>query len=387
MREKFAGIQALRAIAIGLVLLYHLSITPLAFQWLIPSASIPFWSGVELFFVISGFVVTQSLLRPAGFSPIPFAIRRVFRLYPAILFFLAVSAVHLSMARSADLSAPLQSLFGLEWPPFRRQMLGVLTGTLINQKEAPTFDFGAMWSLSVEFQFYFGVFAICVAGVLIRGVQAKAVMLWLACLFYTFLLASRLYGYVGPIPAPIAHLLFFNFDFLLIGVLIAFGHHAGFRPKTSAAFYSAIAIAGALFMLAFFRTPLEAPRSENDLRGMPMILCGWLYGFAVWCASAHQKQGTLSRVLGEIGDRSYSLYLLHFPVMALVWLAIFTASPAIASDPVNYALLQVVLVGLACGVLVEFSYRIVERPTRRFGALLAARAFSRQSSARLTACP
>src|SRR5882724_1368131 len=89
--NKLSEIQVLRAVAIVMVLVHHFSLI-----WTLiepfPRLTSPFYAGVELFFVISGFVVTRSIFEGSGSTAFQFVIRRVFRLYPAIFFFLAVVA-------------------------------------------------------------------------------------------------------------------------------------------------------------------------------------------------------------------------------------------------------------------------------------------------------
>src|SRR6266702_3598421 len=89
-KSKYAGIQQLRAIAVMLVLAYHLSLTPALLGLLPVRPSSPFWVGVELFFVISGLVVTKALFRDGRL--IPFFVRRILRLWPALIFFFLLSA-------------------------------------------------------------------------------------------------------------------------------------------------------------------------------------------------------------------------------------------------------------------------------------------------------
>src|ERR1700709_1579779 len=85
--EKILDVERLRGIAILLVLIQHLYLCALLFtRARLDFRRMPFWIGVELFFVISGFVVTKSFLAH-GMSFRRFYLRRVFRLWPVVFVF------------------------------------------------------------------------------------------------------------------------------------------------------------------------------------------------------------------------------------------------------------------------------------------------------------
>src|SRR5690349_9856042 len=84
-KAHYPGLDALRGLAILLVLLYHYFAFPIG------------WIGVDLFFVLSGFLITKSLLQlkeePSYFQR--FFVRRVFRIFPVyyltLVFFFAAA--------------------------------------------------------------------------------------------------------------------------------------------------------------------------------------------------------------------------------------------------------------------------------------------------------
>ena len=90
MHRRSEDIQVLRGIAILLVLAVHWSLGTLVFQRL--GLNNPGWIGVELFFVVSGFVVVRSFERSA-FDLGRFANARAFRLFPALALMLALALV------------------------------------------------------------------------------------------------------------------------------------------------------------------------------------------------------------------------------------------------------------------------------------------------------
>ena len=86
--SRFHGLDTLRAVAIVLVVLYHLSIRGLLPVALGPVAAVG-WIGVDLFFVLSGFLIGSQLMKPylAGRAPSlrEFYVRRAYRILPAYL--------------------------------------------------------------------------------------------------------------------------------------------------------------------------------------------------------------------------------------------------------------------------------------------------------------
>lgn len=142
-------IDGLRALAVLLVIGHHLG----ADRGVLPSGFL----GVDIFFVISGYVITASLQRHAGQSLGPFLLgfyrRRVQRLAPALVLCVAVTAL-LSCLVIPDPAPSLQTgaaaLFGLSNLELHRQA-GDYFGT-----DAAFNTFTQTWSLGVEEQFYLG---------------------------------------------------------------------------------------------------------------------------------------------------------------------------------------------------------------------------------------
>jgi len=151
--NRVAVLDGIRGLAVLLVLMNHLLTRGDANQGL---RSIPFkiaeagWIGVDLFFVLSGFLITSILLRDLG-SPHYFRnfyVRRVLRIFP--LYYGALIAVFLIVPRIVGVTPAEQSVIGHQHFAW-----------LYVMNFAP-FDFrggwihiGHFWSLSIEEQFYF----------------------------------------------------------------------------------------------------------------------------------------------------------------------------------------------------------------------------------------
>jgi peptidoglycan/LPS O-acetylase OafA/YrhL len=156
---RLPGLDLLRALAISWVLIYHASIFGLVSQrwWVVRFG----WMGVDLFFVLSGFLIAGQLLRPwaQGLRPSyqRFFARRLLRTVPAYLVMVAVYALF-PMVRETPHLQPL-------W-----QLLTFTQNLLVLQANA----FSHAWSLCVEEQFYLAFPAI-LALLALRPSPAKVI--------------------------------------------------------------------------------------------------------------------------------------------------------------------------------------------------------------------
>lgn len=156
---RLPGLDLLRAVAISWVLIYHASIFGLASQrwWVVRFG----WMGVDLFFVLSGFLIAGQLLRPwaEGLRPSyrRFFARRLLRTLPAYLVMVAVYALFPIVGETPHLQ-PL-------W-----QLLTFTQNLLVVQASA----FSHAWSLCVEEQFYLA-FPVILGLLALRPSPAKVI--------------------------------------------------------------------------------------------------------------------------------------------------------------------------------------------------------------------
>ncbi len=350
------GLDGIRALAVIGVLLYHAELTWLTGGFL----------GVDVFFVLSGFLITSLLLeeydRSGRIAFGRFYLGRARRLLPALVLMLVVVAAVVALfyrdaaaALRADIVASL--LYVNNW------------WYILN--DASYFEFIGrppllkhLWSLAVEEQFYLiwpllAYLAVRRAGR--RGVLALAVVLALASTAWmTYLSVDNGYPeYADPSRA------YFGADAHAMGLLVGAALATFWRPGRLSAhvptpariLITGTGIAALAGVIAFF------------------VLVGeftpWLYqrgGFlilalivAVLIAMATHPAAPLGRWMGTqpwryLGQRSYGLYLWHWPIFMLT-------RPTL-DIPLDGLPLLALRLGLTVGVA-ELSYRFIELPIRR----------------------
>jgi peptidoglycan/LPS O-acetylase OafA/YrhL len=300
--NRSAPLDALRALAIALVLGRHLPELPAgcAPAWLLGAVACwqrAGWIGVDLFFVLSGFLVSGLLFREyrrfGEFSAGRFLARRAFKIYPA--FYLMFAFVMLFAAHAG------RSFVG--WPV-------VLSEVFFVQNYGPSL-FPHTWSLAVEEHFYLllplllfalrgkkdAPFARLPAVVIGVAALALAGRVWNAQLF-DFRLKTHLFP---------THL---RVDSLLIGVLLSW--LAQFHPEPTWRFFTRhraplAAAAFALVLPAFFAEVGSGWYLHTlGLTGLALA-SGVLLLFALRWKSAW-------RPVAFLGAHSYSIYLWHIPI-------------------------------------------------------------------------
>lgn len=148
LRSLIKDIQALRGIAVIGTVLAH---TAIAFHewtpWLAPWG---FWTGVDLFLVISGFVISRSLVPELEGSSRPwivaraFWIKRVYRLLPTAVFWGSILVLLTIFTNKTGIFGPLPAVLA----DYLRALL------YVENFPAVHISFGPYWSLSLEEQFY-----------------------------------------------------------------------------------------------------------------------------------------------------------------------------------------------------------------------------------------
>ncbi len=334
------GIDGLRAVAVLAVVLYHFGL-PIRGGFV----------GVDVFFVISGFLIGGLLWRErretGRIALGAFWMRRVRRLAPAYFTMAAVSAV-----------AAWMILLPFEFREFGKSLIAATLWLSNVQfwREAGYFDAGSdtkvllhTWSLSVEEQFYV-VLPLLVAalGALRRGLAGLLVFLWGLSLAASVLLTPS---------EPVAT--FFLFPFraweLLTGVLLAIWLQGGPRAVPAWVADAGLALV-ILSVLAVTATGFPGWQAVFPVAGAAMVIAG--QGSGARTVAALSMRGPVF-----VGLISYSLYLWHWPVRVLsdYW-----------SD--GYAHWTETLGWLALTtVLSVASWALVERPLRR--ARIAPRRF------------
>jgi peptidoglycan/LPS O-acetylase OafA/YrhL len=317
-------LDGIRAIAVGLVVVFHSYVGIADGGWL----------GVDVFFVLSGFLITALLLKErdgrGSVGLLPFYARRMLRLLPAVTVLLVVAGVASAQARS-----------GLPW----------IVGYATNWGTAAGGEFGPLdhlWSLSVEEQFYLA-WPLVLIGLsrLRRPAVTFAVTLGLAA---TVSLARCLLVLTDVIGNDRAYLgSDLRADALLYGCAVGIAFHAGWLHRAARLWRLAV-VPAVLGLAAIVLSPVGPTATTAPFLFVPIDLAA-----AVVVAFVISSPGSVPwlrwQPLVRLGVVSYGVYLWHYPVM-------WGLAEGPGADP-----MVVLVVGVIASIaLAELSFRLVEAP-------------------------
>ncbi len=333
-------IDGLRAIAVLAVLFFHCGIPGVTGGYV----------GVDVFFVISGYVIASTLLRDleAGrFSIRSFYERRVRRIFPALIFtFVVCWALAWWLLLPSDFLDFSRSLLSSA-ASFSNMYFWKYSGYFENGAELrPLLH---TWSLSVEEQFY--LIAPAAMWVCYRFLGARFLLLFIPAALLSLALSIFV---TSTAPTANFFLLPTRAWELLVGVVLALSVAniaPAVRPFTreAAAALGAMLIAFAVFGYTKF-TPFPGATALAPCLGAALIIFSGAQG------EASTVNRALSwRPLVGIGLISYSLYLFHWPLLAFARYAVLRPPTA----P------EVAVIIAASFALAVFSWKFVEQPFRR----------------------
>jgi peptidoglycan/LPS O-acetylase OafA/YrhL len=355
---RWPALDGLRAVAVLAVILYHFGLLPGGYL------------GVDLFFVLSGFLITSLLIRGwdrrgGRISFRDFYVRRVLRLFPALGCVIAVTVV---LTAFMELSGPSSD---------RPYVVGTLEGlpwvvTFVGNW-ARTFDpasslgslglLGHTWSLAVEEQFYLLWPALFVL-LMRRRFSRGGIALSLAIIA----VAEMIYRMAATFAGYSSHRIYYGTDThsdgLLIGCAIAFwlaSHRSAWVYQTAGVLLKcATGLATAVLVTLFVLGDLSRAPIEVSLAVLACgaVLVGVVTGrLPVFLERLLSAEGTVL-----IGRRSYGLYLWQY--------VIFEA--ALALYPAEFLGRRRIVTAVIIGVLfivpfmvTELSYRFIELPALR----------------------
>ncbi len=327
-RDVVASIQALRAIAVVFVVLNHF------FPAHLPGGYI----GVDIFFVVSGFLISSHLLRELKGGSLNFSrfyLRRARRLLPASLLVLALTclAISLSMPSAWQVAnlkdAAAAAIYGVNWW-FAANAVNYFADSGVS---SPVNHY---WSLSVEEQFY---------------------LVWPALMYFSLRIAIARTRRTAEslIPVVIGVLMATILALSLISAILAIHHNpsaAYFLTYARAWEFAAGGLAGLMLgnlndhMQGGWIKPLFGAawltliasswflRPESGVPGLAAVPVVLATAIVLVIGDDHGS-ALAGRIIGFapvqwIGDISYSLYLWHWPLLILTPLALGVAKLGIA---------------------------------------------------------
>lgn len=378
---RLPAIDGLRAIAMTMVIAFHCGLFPIG------------WTGVWLFYVISGFVITRNFLAeratgiPRGAHWASFAIRRFFRIVPPYALYIAICSALILFLRDPS------GLHGLGF-------LATFTANwwfLDPNVSKAYFGFLPLWTISVEEQFYL-VFPILFFFVAARRLPALLVALFAWGPVWRWLFEQGLGQFGIAHPDVVASAVYTSslgqFDAFILGALLA--HVEGYirRPRIALCI-GAVAMAALFSYWIAFHSIIEHLRAahlwaDDRLftggppfgRGRELVLytaidlcAAALIALALSGSSALSLLAT--KPLAWIGRNSYSGYLYHALALQMFGTLIWRHDPRDFPSP--HAPLYLIrlaaftLTFIASIAAAYISYSVIEKRSLKLGHELARR--------------
>lgn len=350
-------IEGLRALAILPILLFHLD----------PSWAPGGFAGVDIFFVISGYLISGQILKsaPGPFHFLPFYWRRIRRLFPALAVTVAITlAVSWRLLTPGDFQAlawsSIASLLGVANIHFFFSVDYFNDSSLLH----PLLH---VWSLSVEEQFYL-IWPALLVLLMCRG--RRALIAGIIALGTASLVASLFFSDRVP------HLAFYMMPFRIfefaIGAMVLLVAIQPSRTESLLYGLAGIAMLGATILIFDSQTPWPAANALLPCVATALLLIAGRDGLWHTILSAQPL-----RLLGRI---SYSVYLVHWPLIVLYrYWAVVPPTPR----ELVALLFASILLGAVLYIFVERFYRASPEP--KISWLFAGNAAMRTAGAALEA--
>lgn len=351
-KNHIPQLDGLRGVAILLVLTYHYfgSLKIFSFGW----------SGVDLFFVLSGYLITGKLIESVGTKNYitDFFRNRILRIFP--LYYTALFLFYFAVAFIAtDKHIVSLSFYIVHWKSFFlfTENWAFLYHGFPTDKYLLHF-----WSLAIEEQFYIGM------PFIILFIRTSNTRLIIFSLFFLLALSLRCVFYFGSTDAQTQH--YFNLntfcrtDSFMAGAILSQLHYSGrIIKKIAINVVIIISISLLLTFILYFKTAAFYNNPLLHVAGFSLvaILYAALLHKAVSSEDFFLNQFLSAVLLRFFGKISYGLYIFHLPVLLIAYLRIYNWEMLYITKAQEFAkgLSLLICVGLSLTLSI-FSYYYFE---------------------------
>ena len=363
-RAHYSQLDGLRGLAILLVVFYHFSLPHRDFHGNEPGVVLQLaqagWMGVDLFFVLSGFLITGILMetRTQAHYFRNFLGRRFLRIWPLYYLNLVVLLVLLPLFMPS-IPAQLQGmqdkqtwfwLYGANWLFAMEGGFGKTSG-------------GYFWSLAVEEQFYL-VWPLVVYWLSDRALLRTSFALLCLSLVSRIVLAN-----LGVSTGSLYTMTFTHLDGLAVGSCLAICFRSSEMSARLARLLPVAVVVALLGLLAVRAVDRDLFFWSKAMATYGYTFIAILSGALLVCVMQGGKAGRLSRLFSnrfmtQCGKYSYALYMIHVPVAGLLFPPTFRVldklTPSVAYDA-KFLIFVVVAFVVSCGISVA-SWYVFEGP-------------------------
>lgn len=347
-------IQALRGLAVLMTFIAHF---PGVYPQFAAILQWHFWTGVDLFLVISGYVIAKSFFpQMAGAQErsgqmvlaLAFWIRRAYRLLPASLFWAFLLLL-------ASWGFNRSAVFGVPSGVLHEVMAVLLYAKNIAAAYGPSYSLGLYWSLSLEEQFYF---VLPLAMIYLPALLKPAIYL---PIIVAFTLLPDLLG---------KHHHLFRFESFLFGIWIYQLRQSPYSQMFEPTFLAAAVPRWVFFAFMLF-VVVAGINGLNGFAGVRfyiMVATGALVLAASYNKGYIPGSGLAGQTMIWLGDRSYSVYVCHMPALLVVYELVFRVVGVYGSQAHwQHAAIAVIVSWALTLLFASFSYQFLEKPWQRRG--------------------
>lgn len=342
---RILELDGLRAFAILAVMLHHSWPKGYWFSF----AGDAGWMGVDLFFVLSGYLITgillKSLRRPNGYRN--FIVRRALRIFPLYFLCLSIFIAFIFFQKDRASWNLMRSWGGVSWFLI---YLGNFRAAWVNSLP-PVLSFAALWSLQVEEQFYV-LFPIAVARLSLKNFRhfLIATIALAPILRFAMLLFSPHNSIAAYALMPC------RMDALAMGAWVAAADRLPRASHARFAFLAGAVVAGAIFFASLGNPAGSAYGIWMQSAGYSAVdfTCAALLCWILASRESGRAAWLRFRPLTYTGQIAYGLYLLHEPASAI--------ARRVLGNVETHSVLSVPITLVSAFAVAALSWRFFESP-------------------------